>query len=144
MMTLLCVLNLQADKLPFEEATIHYKITGNTTGTQTTYIRNYGQERVTYTKTNSKIMHPNSEDRQLIMITPKWTYHVNLSTLEGTREPTLCLNDVKSILLDSSVKVLGYKKEIIVTDIEKGTVKDTFFSLPKGIKLVEKNSSQEL
>ena len=142
MILFFCVLNLQANQLPFKEATIHYKITGNTYGKQTTYIRNYGEERVTYIETHSKIMHPDSKDRQLIMITPEWTYHINLITQEGTREPTLFKKD--DILLNSAVKILGYKKEVTVTSIKKGVVDDTLFTLPKGLNLVEKNAETDL
>ncbi len=76
-------------KLPFKEATIHYSITGSQKGTQTTYIRNFGKEKVIYKNSNSKIMHANKKNDTLIMIDEKWTYHINLSTKEATKEPSL-------------------------------------------------------
>ena len=37
-------------KLPFEKAVIHYEISGSQTGTETLYIRDFGNERVKITK----------------------------------------------------------------------------------------------
>lgn len=76
-------------KLPFKEATIHYSITGSKKGTQTTYIKDFGKKRVIYKNSNSKIMHAKASDDTLIMIDEKWTYHINLSTKEATKEPSL-------------------------------------------------------
>ena len=76
-------------KLPFKSAIIHYLISGNQQGTQITYIRDYGKERVIYQNIHSKIMHQNRDHDTLIMITPKWTYHINLLTKEATKEPSL-------------------------------------------------------
>ena len=37
-------------KLPFENATINYTLSGNEKGTETLYIREYGKETATYHK----------------------------------------------------------------------------------------------
>jgi len=76
-------------KLPFKEATVHYSITGSKQGKQTTYIKNFGKKKVIYKKSNSKIMHANTSDDTLIMIDENWTYHINLSTKEAIKEPSL-------------------------------------------------------
>lgn len=76
-------------KLPFKEGIVHYIITGSTQGTQTTYIRKNGKERVIYKNTHSKIMHQTKEQEDIIMITPKWTYHLNLIEKSATKEPSL-------------------------------------------------------
>ena len=76
-------------KLPFKEGIVHYIITGSTQGTQTTYIQKYGQERLIYKNTHSKIMHQKKEQEALIMITPNWTYHINLLEKSATKEPSL-------------------------------------------------------
>jgi hypothetical protein len=78
-----------SSKLPFKEAIIHYTISGSKQGTQTTYIRNYGQERLIYKNSHSKIMHTAKEDEDIIFITPTWTYHINLLTKKATKEPSL-------------------------------------------------------
>ncbi len=75
--------------LPFKEATIHYSITGNKKGTQTTYIKEFGKQRVIYKNSNSKIMHAKKANDSLIMIDQEWTYHINLNTKEAIKEPSL-------------------------------------------------------
>jgi hypothetical protein len=92
---MLLVSNLHANenpfssKLPFKEGIIHYTITGSKQGTQTTYIRNYGKERLIYKNSHSKIMHTAKQDEDIIMITPTWVYHINLLTKEATKEPNI-------------------------------------------------------
>lgn len=81
--------NPYTTKLPFKEGIIHYSISGNTKGTQTMYVRNFGKERVLYKNSESKIMQKKASADTLIMIDEKWTYHINLSTKEATKEPSL-------------------------------------------------------
>lgn len=93
--TLLVVTSLQANqnpfhtKLPFKEGIIHYAITGSQTGSQITYIKDYGKKRLIYRKSYDKIMHADNLHETLIMITPEWTYSVNLHNKEAIKTSTL-------------------------------------------------------
>lgn len=125
-MILFSVTNLLASEnpfkspLPFKEATIHYNITGSKKGTQTTYIKNFGKQKVIYKNTNSKIMHASTLDDTLIMIDEKWTYHINLSTKKATKEPSL-----NTILIKKFNKLTKKEQETILE--KKGK---TFLGIP--------------
>ena len=96
-------------KLPFKEGIIHYTITGSQKGSQTTYIKNYGKERLVYRKSYDKIMHANNHHETLIMITPAWTYRLNLLSKEATKTPTL-----QHLLSQEFESLANYEQEEIL------------------------------
>ncbi len=177
--------NIFATKLPFKEGIVHYAITGSKRGTQTTYIRDFGKERVSYLHTQSKIMQSDAAEEMLILTTPKWTYHINLTTKEALKEPSLnallirnfnhlskeeqkkitekkCIpmlgfcarkesiagvtsyyTKEGNLLLKSSTNILGYKVKKSAVNIEKVDVNNSLFTLPKDLKIIEKNADEK-
>ncbi|OKY76734.1 MAG: hypothetical protein BM485_01295 [Desulfobulbaceae bacterium DB1] len=72
-------------KLPFQEATIDYTLTGSENGTETLYIRDYGKERARYRKTTTKVMFVTTDTNEAEITTPDWIYTIDLNAKSGTK-----------------------------------------------------------
>ena len=72
-------------KLPFENATIHYSISGFETGTEVLYIRNFGREQATYTESTTKIMGMAVSEKSVEFVDVDFVYSYNLQAMEGTK-----------------------------------------------------------
>lgn len=72
-------------KLPFENATIHYSISGVEQGTEMLYIRNFGKERATYTESTTKIMGMEVSEKSVEFVDADFVYSYNLQAMEGTK-----------------------------------------------------------
>jgi hypothetical protein len=99
-----------ATELPFKEGIVHYTITGSQTGTQTTYIKDYGKQRLIYRKSYDRIMHEDNLHETLIMITPQWTYRLNLQTKIATKESNL-----QTLLKEEFEHLAEYEQAYILT-----------------------------
>lgn len=70
-------------KLPFKSATIQYTIIGIEEGTETLYIRDYGNERATYHQAVSKMMGMTVKNSSVEFKTPDYIYSYDLQSREG-------------------------------------------------------------
>jgi len=74
-----------AQKLPFENATIYYTISGLEQGEEILYIRNYGQEQATYSDSTTKIMGMAVEEKRVEFVDPDYIYSYDLQAREGIK-----------------------------------------------------------
>ena len=72
-------------KLPFENATIHYSISGLEQGEESLYIRDYGKERVKYSDSTTKIMGIAVQEKSVEFVTPDYIYSYDLQAQEGMK-----------------------------------------------------------
>lgn len=88
---LLSTLALAADsnpwekKLPFQEATIHYVLSGMETGNETLYIRDHGRETATYRVGKTSMMGATVMNETIAIESPDWLYHFDLTNHTGTK-----------------------------------------------------------
>jgi hypothetical protein len=72
-------------KLPFKEATIDYTISGNSNGTKTIYVKDYGRTVAEYRNTSMTIFGMTQKENTLDVTTPEWEYSINLTEHTGTK-----------------------------------------------------------
>lgn len=72
-------------KLPFENATIYYTISGLEQGEEILYIRNYGKEQATYSDSVTKIMGMAVEEKRVEFMDEDYVYSYDLQAKEGTK-----------------------------------------------------------
>lgn len=70
-------------KLPFENATITYKITGVESGEEVVYLRDYGKLSATYHETTMKMMGMVTKDSSVEFEDPDYVYTYDLQVNEG-------------------------------------------------------------
>jgi len=83
--SLLIASNPFEKKLPFKEAIIEYSVSSSEKGAEILYIKDYGQSRVLYKKTDAKLTQKPKEE--FILTTSKWVYQINPKTSIATRTP---------------------------------------------------------
>lgn len=70
---------------PFERATIKYALSGLQTGTQTSYIKEWGAVQTQLVDSNISMMGFERPFKSRIISTPEWVYNIDLVTNTGTR-----------------------------------------------------------
>lgn len=72
-------------QLPFENATIHYSISGVEQGEEVIYIRDFGREQATYSDSTTKIMGMAVTEKSVEFVDPDFVYSYDLQAREGTK-----------------------------------------------------------
>lgn len=72
-------------KLPFENATIHYAVSGVEQGTEILYVRNFGREQATYLDSTTKIMGIAVTEKSVEFMDADYVYSYDLQAYEGTK-----------------------------------------------------------
>jgi hypothetical protein len=72
-------------KLPFENATIHYTISGLEQGEEIIYIQKYGAEQATYRDSTTKIMGMAVQEKSVEFVDADFIYSYDLQAMEGTK-----------------------------------------------------------
>ncbi len=72
-------------KLPFENATINYTLSGMETGEEVLYIREHGKESARYRTTKTSLLGMTMIDRSVEIMTPDWIYSFDLQEGTGTK-----------------------------------------------------------
>ncbi len=72
-------------KLPFKEATIDYTISGNSKGTKTIYVKDYGRTVAEYRNTSMTVFGMTQKENTLDVTTPEWEYAIDLTEHNGTK-----------------------------------------------------------
>ncbi len=72
-------------RLPFENATIHYAITGMENGSEVSYIRDYGREVATYHTTRTTMMGMTIVNETVDISTDDWLYRFDITEGTGTK-----------------------------------------------------------
>jgi hypothetical protein len=72
-------------KLPFEQATIQYTVSGVEQGTKILYIRNFGKEQATYLDSTTKLMGMAVSEKTVEFMDADYLYSYDLQAQEGTK-----------------------------------------------------------
>jgi hypothetical protein len=82
-------------KLPFQNATITYTITGSETGTETLYLREYGKQRAKRHEGTTTMFGISNKTSSLEITDPDWHYIFDLVAKTGTKSinPTKFFNE---------------------------------------------------
>lgn len=70
-------------RLPFENGVIRYSISGLETGTETIYIRDWGQTRATYHESKATMVGVTMQTREIEIKTPEYIYSFDLEGNKG-------------------------------------------------------------
>lgn len=73
------------EKLPFEQATIHYEVSGMEKGKETLYIDGYGEKSAMYRETSSSMMGMTIQNRTVEISDGQWDYSFDLEEGVGTK-----------------------------------------------------------
>ncbi len=104
-------------KLPFRNMTINYTIDGTMDGSKILYIKDYGRTTAEYKETIISIFGMKKEEKELIIITPDWEYHIDILNNSGTKQISMNklltqefnrLSQVKQKKVISKANSIGY------------------------------------
>ncbi len=118
-----CAENPWRKKLPFKEATIHYSHTGSENGTETLYIKDYGNQRAVYKDTTTKILFAVTRENTITITDKDWVYLFDIIEKTGKKS----INPVKCFTTEFN-KLSPKEKTTVAQNAEKFgvTVTDTF------------------
>ena len=95
-------------KLPFKEAILVYKVSGNQKGFETLYVKDYGKQRVLYKDLKNSFLSKKKKTNSYTIMTPRYTYFLdqnqsakkvpNLKYLLYIRYKELPKNEQKQVL----------------------------------------------
>ncbi|WP_028580122.1 hypothetical protein [Desulfogranum japonicum] len=71
--------------LPFEQATIHYTLTGTEKGTETLYVKDNGAFRAVHNTTTSSMMGMTTTSQSIEITTPEWIISYDLTEGEADK-----------------------------------------------------------
>ena len=72
-------------KLPFEQATINYSLSGMETGSEILYIKDFGRQTARYRTTKASVFGMTMHNKSVEIISPDWIYKYNLEEGTGTK-----------------------------------------------------------
>jgi hypothetical protein len=122
-------------KLPFESATIHYTLSGNETGTEILYIREYGKEKATYHKATNTMMGRTIQNDTINILTPDWIYTFDLLKKTGKKN----VNPQK-YMIEEYNKLSSAEKSQVMKNVQ-----ETGVTMTKGMGgKIEKNAEKIL
>jgi hypothetical protein len=103
-------------KLPFENATISYTLSGNETGTETLYIKEYGKETATYHKATNTMMGKTIQTDIVHILTPDWMYTFDLIKKTGKKN----VNPQKYLIEEFNTLTAAEKSQVSKNAQEMG------------------------
>jgi hypothetical protein len=122
-------------KLPFENATINYTLSGNEKGTETLYIREYGKETATYHKATNTMMGQTVQNDTVLIQNPDWMYSFDLVKKTGKKN----VNPQKYMIEEYNKLTSAEKSQVMKNAQEMGT------TMAKGMGgKIEKNAEKIL
>ncbi len=82
-------------QLPFESATVNYKVSGTMNGEKTIYVKDFGKTTAEYSSVTMKMMGMTRNQEEIIITTPEWVYSADLTEGSGTKQlnPQKCMAD---------------------------------------------------
>jgi len=109
-------------KLPFESATIEYAIDGMEKGTETLYIKDYGQHTAKHHSAVMSMMGMKVESRTLEITDPDWIYHYDLKEGTGTKStnPVKYMKAEYDKLTDAEKKQVNKNAEKMAVNFQQG------------------------
>jgi len=100
--------------LPFESGTIEYAISGMEEGSETIYVRKYGEETATYRKTITSMMGMKVETNTLEITDQQWVYSYDLNDNSGVKS----VNPVR-LMLEEYEKLSGADQNTVQQNAER-------------------------
>lgn len=101
-------------KLPFESASIHYKLSGMETGQEVLYIKDFGTQTARHRTTSMSVLGMKKENKTVEIITSDWFFTFDLQ--EGTGSKSV---NPQKILIDEYNKLSDAEKETVRANAEK-------------------------
>lgn len=101
-------------RLPFENATIHFTISGMEDGSEVIYIREYGREVATYHTTKTSILGMITVNETVAIDNPDWLYQFDLTDKTGTKS----VNPEK-YMIEEYNKLSEEEQKLVVKNGEK-------------------------
>lgn len=99
--------------LSFEKAVIHYDISGAQKGTETLYIRDYGNERVKITKSKGKMMFVTTTTDTIEITTRDSVINIDMDKNTGTR-----ITNPKKLMQEEIEKLSAKERQIVMKNLE--------------------------
>lgn len=101
-------------KLPFENATINYTLSGMEAGEEVLYIRKHGKESARYRTTKTSMLGITMINRSVEIMTPDWIYNFDLQEGTGTKS----INPQK-VMIEEFNKLSAADKEKVEKNAEE-------------------------
>lgn len=105
--------NLWDLDLPFEKAVIHYDVSGAQKGTETLYIRDFGNERVKITHSKGKIMFVTSTTNTIEITTRDSVINIDMDKKTGTR-----MTNPQKFMREEIEKLSAKERELVMKNLE--------------------------
>jgi hypothetical protein len=122
-------------KLPFKNATIEYTLSGVEKGTETLYVRKYGEETAQYHKTTTTMMGMTMVNETIEIIDPDWIYTFDLTEQSGAKSA----NPQKYMIEEYNKLSKAEKKQVLQNSEELAA------AMPGGMNAkIEKNAEKIL
>ena len=99
--------------LPFERAVIHYDISGSQKGTETLYIRDFGNERVKITKSKGKVMFVTTTTDTIEITTRDSVINIDMDKKTGTRT-----TNPQKFMQEEMEKLSAKERKIVMKNFE--------------------------
>ena len=99
--------------LSFEKAVIHYDISGAQKGTETLYIRDFGNERVKLTKSKGKIMFVTTTTDTIEITTRDSVINIDMDKNTGTR-----MTNPQKLMQEEIEKLSAKEREVVMKNLE--------------------------
>lgn len=100
-------------RLPFEKAVIHYDISGSQKGTETLYIRDFGNERVKITKSKGKVMFVTTTTNTIEIITRDSVINIDMDKKTGTR-----MTNPQKFMKEEMGKLSAKERAVVMKNFE--------------------------
>ncbi len=105
--------------LPFQQAVIYYDISGSEKGTETLYMRDFGNERVKITKSKGKVLFVSTTTDTIEITTRETVINIDVDKKTGTRmtNPQKFMQEEMEKLSASERKIVNKNFETIGTNM---------------------------
>lgn len=99
--------------LPFEKAVIHYDVSGAQKGTETLYIRDFGNERVKITQSKGKVMFVTTTTDTIEITTRDSVINIDMEENTGTR-----MTNPQKFMREEIEKLSAKERQIVMRNLE--------------------------
>jgi hypothetical protein len=100
-------------KLPFQSATVTYKVGGSMTGDKTLYVKDYGWTTAEYSNLTMKMFGMSQDQKEIIITTPEWVYSADMVEKTGTKQA-----NIKKYLKEEFTKLSSGDQKKVVKNAE--------------------------
>lgn len=109
-------------QLPFESATVDYKVSGTMNGEKTIYVKDFGRTTAEYSSVTMKMMGMTQNQEEIIITTPDWVYSADLTEGTGSKQfnPQKCMTDEYNSLSAGDQKKVVKNSEAMGVEVVDG------------------------